>query len=128
MAYLLDTQAFLWFIAGDERLSIAARAAIEDTAHPRSLSIASAWEIAIKLSLGKLTLAEPLDVLLPRELKRNGIHVRDIALPHLFRLTAMPFLHRDPFDRLIAAQELTDNLIIVSSDAAFDGYGVSRIW
>ena len=129
MSTLLDTQAFLWFVTGDSRLSAAARAAIEDPAAAGKLiSIASAWEMAIKTSLGKLILAEPFGILVPRELHRNGFRLYPIELRHLSTVASLPFHHRDPFDRLIAAQAMEDGLTVVSSDAAFDAYGVKRVW
>ncbi|MBC8105342.1 MAG: type II toxin-antitoxin system VapC family toxin [Anaerolineae bacterium] len=128
MSYLLDTQAFLWFISGDARLSATARGAIENLAHEKSVGMASAWEIAITASLGKLALAKPFGVLIPDELQRNGFRLLDINLRHVAAVATLSFRHRDPFDRLLVAQTITENLAIVSSDRAFDEYGVARIW
>jgi PIN domain nuclease of toxin-antitoxin system len=107
MRFLLDTHAFLWFVMGDARLGAAARDTIEDTMHEKWISVASIWEIAIKHSLGKLTLAEPFEVLIPREIQSNGFRLLPIDLAHLTRVNVLPFHHRDPFDRLLIAQSLT---------------------
>jgi PIN domain nuclease of toxin-antitoxin system len=128
MKVLLDTHAFLWFIMGSADLSVNARALIEDPANERLLSVASLWEIAIKTSLGKLTLSAPFDELIPAQLKLNGIDLLNIKVDHLSTLTTLPFHHRDPFDRLIIAQAIVEKLPVVSLDGAFDTYGVTRHW
>ena len=128
MNLLLDTHAFLWFIANDPRLSSQAQSLIQDTGNRRLLSMASLWEIAIKVSLGKLTLTQPFDLFIPRQLKLNQIEVLAVELPHVAAVAAMSFHHRDPFDRLMAAQCQIENLPIVSADTAFDAYAVRRVW
>jgi PIN domain nuclease of toxin-antitoxin system len=128
MRLLPDTHAFLWFIMGDPRLSAVARAAIEHPDHVKYVSAASAWEIAIKVSLGKLTLAEAYDVLVRREILANGFEYLPIELAHTARVLALPFPHRDPFDRMLIAQALVEGMQLVSTDPAIDAYGVSRIW
>ena len=128
MNLLLDTHSFLWFIMGSPRLSGNARALIEDDAHDKRLSTASLWEMAIKLSLGRLTLAEPFGVLIPQQLCFSGIGILNIAIDHLAALTTLPFHHCDPFDRLIIAQAIVEQCPIVSVDPAFDAYPVERLW
>ncbi len=128
MRALLDTHAFLWFVAGDSRLSIQARRIIEDTETSIFLSIASVWEIAIKVSTGKLSLRDPLDSIISHHLRDNVIALLDITVDHTVRLMALPFHHRDPFDRLLIAQAMTENLPILSVDSAFDSYAVIRLW
>jgi PIN domain nuclease of toxin-antitoxin system len=128
MNLLLDTHAFLWFIANDPRLSRRAQTLIQDAGNRRLLSMASLWEIAIKVSLGKLTLAQPFDQFIPRQLQLNQIEVLAIELPHVVAVAAMPFHHRDPFDRLMAAQCQIEDLPIVSADTAFDAYSIRRVW
>lgn len=125
---LLDTHSFLWFITGSPRLSVRARALIESGENAIFVSAVSLWEIAIKSGLRKLTLDLPFDVLIPRELDRQQIGVLAIEVAHLAQLTRLPLHHRDPFDRLLAAQALTDGFAIVSIDRALDPYGVDRIW
>jgi PIN domain nuclease of toxin-antitoxin system len=128
MRLLLDTHAFLWFIMGSANLSVNARALIENPANERLLSVASLWEVAIKVSLGKLILSAPFDELIPAQLKLNGIDLLSIKVDHLSTLTTLPFHHRDPFDRLIIAQAMVEKLPVISIDAAFDTYGVTRDW
>lgn len=128
MRLLLDTHAFLWFIMGSPNLSVTARALIENPANERLLSVASLWEVAIKVSLGRLTLSAPFDELIPAQLKLNGIDLLNINVDHLSALTKLPFHHRDPFDRLIIAQAMVEKLPVISLDAGFDTYGVIRDW
>lgn len=128
MNLLLDTHAFLWFIAGNSSLSRKARAAIEDENNRIMLSVASLWENAIKVSLGKIKLSEPFDSLIPEQLTLNGIELLDISVEHTALVASMPFHHRDPFDRLIAAQARVENMNLISSDEAFDAYEITRLW
>jgi PIN domain nuclease of toxin-antitoxin system len=128
MKLLLDTQAFLWFIMGSSNLSAHARALIEDVANEKFLSVASLWEIAIKLSIGKLALSAPFDVLIPQQLSLNGIELLNITVEHAAVVAGLAFHHRDPFDRLLIAQALVEKMSIVSIDAAFDAYSVTRLW
>ena len=128
MRLLLDTHAFLWFINGDARFSATARALVEDSANTSSISVASIWEMAIKVSIGKLTFRQPFTTLLPRQLERNGIALLGITIDHALAVTVLPFHHRDPFDRLLIAQAMTEQLPLVSADAVFDAYAVTRLW
>jgi len=128
MRLLLDTQAFLWFIADDPRLSVTARAVIEDPTNERLFSIASVWEMAIKHSLGKLVVADPFNRFVANELAGNGVALLHISLEHATALASLPFHHRDPFDRLIIAQAQSENVSILSSDEMLDRYSVRRIW
>jgi PIN domain nuclease of toxin-antitoxin system len=128
MNLLLDTHAFLWFIASAPRLSSPAQSLIQAPANHRWLSMAGLWEIAIKVSLGKLTLAQPFDQFMPRQLQLNQIEVLAIELPHVAAVVGMPFHHRDPFDRLMAAQCQIEGVPIVSADPVFDAYSIRRVW
>jgi PIN domain nuclease of toxin-antitoxin system len=125
---LLDTHAFLWFIAGSERLSATARELIEDSANQPFLSAASLWEMAIKLSLGRLQLGRPFDDLIPEQMDLNGIQLLGIELEHVTPVTTLPFHHRDPFDRLLVAQAMVQQMPVVSADPAFDAYSIERLW
>jgi PIN domain nuclease of toxin-antitoxin system len=125
---LLDTHTLLWFLDGAPQLSAAAKTHLQNTANQKFVSIASCWEIAIKVGSGKLTLGEPATTFLPRELKANNFQLLSIALPHCTMVETFPYHHRDPFDRLIVAQALIEGMTIVSSDAILDLYGVSRVW
>jgi len=128
MKLLLDTHAFLWFIMGSPNLIASARALIEDVASERFLSAASIWEMAIKLSTGKLTMSAPFDDLIPRQLDVNSIKLLGIEVGHAAVVSTLPFHHRDPFDRLLVAQAIVEGMPIVSVDTAFDVYGVKRLW
>lgn len=128
MRLLLDTHAFLWFVGGDPRLGAAARSAIEDVSNTRLLSAASMWEIAIKVSLGKLSLHVPFGDLFPGQLRSNGIELLAIRPEHAAAAVSLPFHHRDPFDRLLVAQAEVEGAVVVSVDAGLDAYAVRRLW
>lgn len=128
MKILLDTQVFLWFIADDAKLSAFARSLIENPDNERLLSTASLWEIAIKLSLGKLEVGKPFEELIPYQLELNDIDVLAIDVTHLKKVAVIPFHHRDPFDRLIIAQSLVEQIPIVIIDTKFDDCGIERLW
>jgi PIN domain nuclease of toxin-antitoxin system len=128
MKLLLDTHTFLWFIMGSPNLSTTARALIEDVANEKFLSVASLWEIAIKLSIGKLALSAPFDVLIPRQLSLNGIELLNIKIDHAAVVALLPLHHSDPFDRLLIAQSIIEKMSVVSIDAAFDAYPITRLW
>lgn len=126
MAPLLDTQAFLWWVTDDPRLSKRASRAIAGSAC--LLSVASCWEMAIKVSLGKLTLPGAVDRFVQEQLEVNGFRLLAVSLEHVGVVTALPFHHRDPFDRLLAAQALAEDVPLVSADPVFPRYGVTRVW
>jgi len=128
MQVLLDTQAFLWFTGNDSKLSAVARKLIEEPSNDLLLSAASVWELAIKLSIGKLQLSEPLEPFLRHHLPANAIDPLPILHDHAARVVSLPMYHRDPFDRLLVAQCLVENLPIVSIDATLDAYGIIRYW
>ena len=128
MRLLLDTHAFLWWVQDARTLSKPARAAIADPDNECLLSLASSWEIAIKLSLGKLKLPAPIERFIPEQLMANGLRQLYICFRHIARVASLAFHHRDPFDRLLAAQALEDALTVVSADGVFRRYGVKRIW
>ena len=128
MNLLLDTHTFLWFIAGSARLSATVRDLIEDSANQPFLSAASLWEMAIKLSLGKLRLAHPFEELIPQQMALNGIQLLGIELEHVVPVATLPFHHRDPFARLLVAQAMIEGVPIASADPSFDAYGIRRLW
>jgi PIN domain nuclease of toxin-antitoxin system len=127
MRVLLDTHAFLWFIDDDPRLSARARSAIT-RASEAFVSVASCWEMAIKVSIGKLTLATPIDRFLPEQLAVNQFELLHVDLDHAARVAALQWHHRDPFDRLLVSQVLREKLALISADPIFRKYGVKRIW
>lgn len=125
---LLDTHAFLWFVFDDERLSETIAASITDPAIEKILSIASLWEIAIKVSLGKLELGTSLDRFFATEIEGRDLALLAITNAHLIRVAGLPFHHRDPFDRLIIAQAAIEGLPIATGDPRFAPYGVMVAW
>jgi PIN domain nuclease of toxin-antitoxin system len=128
MDVLLDTHAMLWFLWDDSRLSDSAKSLIEDANNRKLVSVASCWEIAIKVGLGKLDLGEPSRSFLPREIARNNFELLPISLDHATMVEGLVAHHRDPFDRMLIAQAMIEGLRLVSIDAVFDQYGVSRLW
>ena len=128
MQVLLDTHAFLWWLAGNPRLSGAARRAIEDESNTIFVSAASAWEIATKHRIGKLAQAEAVALDVTGSIAGQGFEELAITVDDAERAGRLPGLHRDPFDRVLIAQALVRDLAIVSVDRAFDGYGVRRLW
>jgi PIN domain nuclease of toxin-antitoxin system len=125
---LLDTHAFLWWIAGTPELGRRARAAVADPDNEVLFSLVSCWELAIKHSLGKLRVPGSLDKFMPEQLRLNGFGLLGVELAHVLRVGNLPFHHRDPFDRLLASQALEEQLAIVSADRVFRKYGVTTIW
>lgn len=125
---LLDTHVFLWWVNDAPELTEAARLAITDANNLCCLSVASCWEMAIKSSLGKLRLARPLERFIPEQLSANGFELLNIELRHTTKLEKLPFHHRDPFDRLLIAQAISEKLKIVSADSVFSKYKVKLLW
>lgn len=127
MDLLLDTHSFIWFLNGNEQLPKGLKSSIADTTNKCFLSIASLWEIAIKSSLGKLELKGNFNRI-ASFLTDNDIEILPITFEHLQHLIQLPFHHRDPFDRIIIAQALTEGLAIATGDEIFPDYGVNCIW
>lgn len=124
MNLLLDTHAFLWFIDGSAKLSQRARELIEDQGNAKLVSVASLWEMGLKMSLGRLELAQPFGDLIPRQMELNGFGLLPVRISHIARIISLPFQHRDPFDRMIVAQCVAEGLSVVSLDSVFDKYSV----
>jgi PIN domain nuclease of toxin-antitoxin system len=128
MRLLLDTETFLWWAADDKRLSRRARGAIAEETNQCFVSLVTCWEIAIKTSKGKLSLASPVEQLLPREITTHQFTLLPIEISHTGELSRLAHHHRDIFDRMLAAQALVEGLTIVSADPIFLRYGVKRVW
>ena len=127
MGYLLDTHAFLWFVAGDTQLPNSVKEIIEDYNKPCYISIASFWEIAIKLQIGKLISGLSL-IELFRFADRNQIEIIPINEKHLIAQMKLKFEHKDPFDRIIIAQSIAEKLILISKDDSIKKYKVKMLW
>jgi PIN domain nuclease of toxin-antitoxin system len=127
MNLLLDTHVFLWFVNDHPKLSNHLKDLIEDDDNISYLSMASLWEMSIKFNLGKLRLDPNYEEFVEREVITSSIKLLEIELEHLRINAALPFHHRDPFDRIIIAQAVVENLPIISVDSAFYKYSVTLI-
>lgn len=128
MRLLLDTHTFIWFVTDSPRISITAKTLIEDEYNEKLLSIASIWEMAIKHSIGKLTFELPFMSFITSQMQQNSMELVNIQIEHLNVVANLPLHHRDPFDRLIIAQAMVEQMPVVGSDKAFDSYSVQRLW
>lgn len=131
MKLLWDTHTFLWFIAGSEELSEAAKEIILRPESENFISIVSLWEISIKVSINKLTINGTIESIW-QDIQKNGLIVLPIQFDHIVCQSKLPLLHRDPFDRIIIAQALCENMQILGRDASFDAYlegkTIKRCW
>ena len=125
--FLIDTHTFIWIIEDDLKLPESSKILIDDLNNDIFISIASLWEMAIKISIGKLklsgVLAQAIDELYVRNIK-----ILPIDSLHILRVQSLPFHHKDPFDRIIIAQSLTENITVISIDEVFDNYGIKRLF
>ena len=128
MKVLLDSHAALWFVDDSPQMPEHIKQLIEDAANEKYISIASVWELAIKFATGKLDFAESPEVYLADLLRLNNFQLLSLTFAHVVRGAALPLHHRDPFDRVLIAQSLLEDIPIISVDALFDAYGVTRIW
>jgi PIN domain nuclease of toxin-antitoxin system len=128
MRLLLDTHTLLWWLADSESLPASARKLIANKNSDVLVSAASAWEIATKVRLGKLPMAVDLAHDFTAYLARERFETLAVSAEHGIRAGLLPGPHRDPFDRMLIAQSLAENLAIVSNDVVFDAYGVNRVW
>lgn len=128
MRLLLDTHAWLWMIAERERFSAETTALLEDSANNLLLSAVSSWEIAIKYSLGKLSLPSPPAKYIPAQIEETGVTPLAIEHSHALRVAALPAHHRDPFDRLLVAQAELEGATVLTADRQFAPYGIPIQW
>ncbi len=124
MKLLLDTHVLLWSASEPDRLASEARGALEDGSHDVFVSVVSAWEIAIKQSLGKLDLPRAAEEWLPEVLRRSGFEVAELGLGAALRVRSLAWHHRDPFDRLLVAQAFEEGYTLVTHDEVLAAYGV----
>lgn len=131
MRFLIDTHVFLWFIDNAKELSKTAKKTIEDGNNEIFISIASLWEISIKIALGKLSINGDYESVID-DLNDNSIQILPVNFAHTVEQNKLPFHHRDPFDRIIISQALVENINFISGDTIFDDYlkgkPISRIW
>ncbi|WP_152016487.1 MULTISPECIES: type II toxin-antitoxin system VapC family toxin [unclassified Bosea (in: a-proteobacteria)] len=128
MRLLLDTHALIWWLAGDEALSSRAREAIEDEGNSIAVSAASAMEIATKFRIGKLPDAAPLAQDFEAIIADQGFIELAITVLHALRAGEMNIAHKDPFDRFLIAQAQSEDMVLISNEALFDGFAVKRLW
>ena len=128
MKVLLDTHAFLWSITGDDRLSKTAEKTFLNPDNILYFSAASFWEICIKMSLGKLSLKSGWFKTIQDEMRNNAVQWLPVEMPHCVELTKLPFHHRDPFDRMLIAQALVEDLQLLSRDGRLSAYEIELIW
>ncbi len=127
MDLLLDTNAFLWFCEDNPKLSSIGKQYIENPNNTSFISMASLWEIAIKLSLGKLKLKIPFEKFVEL-VEDNGFMILSITFEHALNVSKLEFHHRDPFDRLLISKGIVEDIPIITADTAFDRYKINRIW
>jgi len=125
--YLLDTQVFLWLDSDPIRLSPKITEIFHDTDNVLALSIVSIWEMQIKIQLGKLSLPAPLKKIVREQVAVNQLHLLNIRRKHIYKLDTLPTVHRDPFDRLLISQAITDEYTILTADKTFSLYPVKVI-
>jgi|SRR5215470_323664 len=127
MKLLLDTHIFIWWADQPEKLSHAALSALQDEANDLLLSVASVWEMQIKIQLGKLKLRVPLKEIVQNQQETNALTISPVALTHVLALEDLPYHHKDPFDRLLIAQSIAEGLTIVTADSQFSAYSVQLL-
>lgn len=128
MNILLDSHTFIWFSQNSPQLSSSAIKILEDRNNLLLLSLVSVWEIQIKVQLGKLNLDISLAEIVKDQTKINDVQILPLKLSHIWTLDTLPYYHKDPFDRLLISQAITENLIILGVDSVFDSYPVQKIW
>ncbi|MBN3909116.1 MAG: type II toxin-antitoxin system VapC family toxin [Nostoc sp. NMS1] len=128
MKLLLDTQCWLWWFTQPELLNEAAIAHIADETNELWLSVASIWEMGIKVAIGKLPLADPLDSYISSRMMVLAMRSLEITASHALQAAALPLHHRDPFDRMLIAQAQIEEMTLVSADSMFNQYDISLLW
>lgn len=128
MKLLLDTHAFLYWDMHKEKLSDKALELLENPQNDLYLSLVSIWEIQIKMQIGKLTLTLPLPTTIQAHQQANQIQLLPITPAHIYNLSQLPFHHKDPFDRMLLSQAMTEDVALLSQDSKFAAYGANVIW
>jgi PIN domain nuclease of toxin-antitoxin system len=125
---LVDSHTLIWAVDDPTQLSPAATVALQDPANDLFLSAATIWEIAIKIGLGKLKLALPFEQWMMQAIADLHLSILPITVEYAAVQASLPGHHRDPFDRMLIAQALSESISVVGADSAFDAYGVTRVW
>ncbi|MEM9272300.1 MAG: type II toxin-antitoxin system VapC family toxin [Cyanobacteria bacterium P01_F01_bin.143] len=128
MKFLLDTHTFIWYVTNNRKLSLKAQELINDGNNEILLSIVSIWEMVIKHSVGKLGFELPFELFIKRQLAINDFQLLNIKVENLFIVANLPLHHRNPFDRLMIAQAMVEEIPIVGTDEIFDSYPIKRLW
>ena len=128
MNLLLGTHAFIWSYDEQHKLSKRALQEMSNTSNTLFLSVASIWEIQIKIQTGKFKFKDPIADVIAEQQQINGIQILPIQLAHALHLENLPFHHKDPFDRLLISQAIVENMTLVSADADFAKYQVNLLW
>ena len=126
--YILDTHTYLWFISGDAKLSIKAKSIIENADNEILLSAAVVWEIGIKATIGKIHLRKDLDHLIAETFQCYNFIPLAITIPHVIRMNSLPEIHRDPFDRVLVAQSIAEDMPLITADPTIKKYKIKTIW
>ncbi len=128
MKLLFDTHAFLWWDSEPAKLSAPSLALCQNRENTLLLSVASAWEMQIKLQLGKLKLSMPLKEIIESQQQTNNLELLPVTLPHVLGLEGLPAYHKDPFDRLLITQAIAEGAVLVTCDPMFAKYPVQVVW
>lgn len=128
MKILLDTHTFLWWVSDDPQISVNAKDIISDPNNEIYFSVVSAWEIIIKVGTGKLSLSESPEIYIPSRIATNQFEILPVHMSHILRINSLPNLHKDPFDRLLIAQSLVEDLSLITIDGAIAQYPIKTIW
>ena len=128
MKYLLDTHAFLWFVTDNDKLSSNARSIIKNSNNEVYFSAASAWEMSIKVRLGRLTIEEELEPFIIKQLSENNFSTLSITIFHSIYTSKLPDIHKDPFDRMIIAQSQVEDMPLISKDKNIEKYKIPVVW
>lgn len=128
MRLLLDTHAFIWLWEDVSKVPPRVLAACENPENQLYLSIASIWEMQIKVGVGRLSFQQPLPEIIENQKNENGVSILPVSLPHLWQLAALPAHHNDPFDRLLVAQATSEKMALITADRHIAGYPVELFW
>jgi PIN domain nuclease of toxin-antitoxin system len=128
MMLLMDTHTFIWYVTDNYRLSNQVLELMNNENNQIFLSMASVWEMGIKNGLGKLTFNLPFETFIQQQLAINDFTVLNIEISHISAVSQLPLHHRDPFDRMLIAQGIVENMPVLSADTIFDAYPIQRLW